>query len=543
MRFLRSIFRLLFKFVLYAIPIILILMIGWSASQVVAVYNQRQNVNETISERDSAYRATATTMSTLGDSSMRLGNSDVVLVQQVFATNTPDAPLATIIPTSIPTIEATAIPTLPPVTVEVPLEKTPFDLPLLFFPEDPEPGLILEGTAVPTRVPVIPREYELVNIVLLGGDDELTSDTFTRTDTMIVVSINTETGTVSMLSLPRDLFVYIPSGFMGRLNLAYGVGENIGWQPDGGFGLLRQTIFYNFGINVHYFARVNFSEFEEIIDTLDGVDIGVDCAYQDYYPVDDFDPNASVEDNYYLRTLDVGYYTFNGFDALWYARTRKVTDDFDRGRRQQQLLRAMWRKARDTGILSNLPPLWGQVTDVVETNVPFDTMLGLLPYVLNLDIGNLENFTMIRTYHTTPWQPPSGDYVQLPVYEPIEMMMRDFYTPPSSNQLSLSGPSIGVYNASGNENWDLVASERLRWDGYNSVSLGERNTDTVMADSQLIDYVASDKGSIVPNINKALNMSQNQVQIQPDPNRVYDYEVIIGQNYDSCTFAVLPIDD
>jgi len=541
MHFFRSILRLFSKVLLYVIPIILIVMIGWSTIQVIAVYSEQQTENDAINARSADYRATATAMSTIENPSMRSHDSDVVLVQ-LFSTNTPEAPLATAIPTLVPTIEATVFPTLPPVTVEVPVEKTPFALPDLYFPVDAEPGLIMEGTAVPTRVPAIPREYELVNIILLGGDDELTSDTFTRTDTMIVVSINTETGTVSMLSLPRDMFVYIPSGFMGRLNLAYGVGENIGWQPDGGFGLLRQTIFYNFGINVHYYAKVNFSEFEEIIDTLGGVDIGVDCAYRDYYPVDDFDPNGSLEDNYYLRTLDVGYYTFDGFDALWYARTRKVTDDFDRGRRQQQLLRAMWRKARDTGLLSNLPSLWGQVTEVVETNLPFDTMLGLLPYVLNLDISNLENFTMIRTYHTTPWQPPSGDYVQLPVYDLIETMMRDFYTPPSTSQLSLSGPSIGVYNASGNEKWDLVASERLRWNGYNAVALGAKD-DTILADNQLIDYVASEKGSIVSNINKALNMSRDQVQIQPDPNRTYDYEVIIGQNYDSCTFSVLPLDN
>lgn len=544
MRLLRSTFRFFAKLVLYVIPIVLLLMIGWSVLQVAGVYNQQQLENDALQSRGADYIATATAVASTVDNttSMRSVVSDVVMVQ-LFSTNTPEAPVTTAIPTTAPTIEPTAMPTLPPVTIEVPVEKTPFTLPELYFPADAEAGLILEGTAVPTRVPTIPREYELVNIILLGGDDELTSDTFTRTDTMLIVSINTETGTVSMLSLPRDMFVYIPSGFMGRLNLAFGVGENIGWQPDGGFGLLRQTIFYNFGINVHYYARVNFSQFEEIIDTLGGVDIGVDCAYQDYYPVDDFDPNASLEDNYYLRTLNVGYYTFDGFDALWYARTRKVTDDFDRGRRQQQLLRGMWRKARDNGMLSNLPSLWGQVTEVVETNLPFDTMLGLLPYVLNLDISNLQNYTMIRTYHTTPWQPPSGDYVQLPVYDLVSSLMRDFYTPPSSNQLSLSGPSIGVYNASGNDNWDLVASERLRWEGYNAVALGVHDGNTILADNQLIDLVASDKGSIVPQINKALNMSQSQVQIQPDPNRSYDYEVVIGQNYDSCTYSVLPIDN
>ena len=539
MRHIILFFRLVARLLFYAIPILLILMIGWSLYQIIDLSNQQQTKIQSGIEREPAYHATATALA-MNNTSRHSASSDIVLVQQVFATNTSEAPEeSTLVPE---TPEPIAIPTQVPETIEIPVEKTPFDLPDLFFPPDPEPGLVLEGTAVPTRVPTIPREYELVNIVLLGGDDELTSDNFHRTDTMIVVSINTETGTVSMLSLPRDLFVYVPSGFMGRLNLAFGVGENIGWEPDGGFGLLRQTIFYNFGINVHYYARVNFSGFEEIIDTLGGVDIGVDCAYQDYYPVDDFDPNGSIEDNYFLRTLDVGYYTFDGFDALWYARTRKVTDDFDRGRRQQQLLRAMWRKARDTGLLSNLASLWGQLTEVVETNIPFDTMIGLLPYVLNLDISNVENFTMIRTYHTTPWQPPSGDFVQLPVYEPISTMMIDFYTPPTTNQLALSGPSIGVYNASGNESWDLLATERLRWDGYNAVALGNYEADTIFDSSQLIDYVASDKGSIVTNINKALNMSQNQLQIQPDANRNYDYEVIIGRDYDSCTFAVLPID-
>ena len=538
MRQVFGLIRLMGKVMIYAVPIILLAMIGWTIVQTAGLYSEKQAEHTRINERTSSYQLTATAMSSQDEAKF---NNDIQLVQQVFATNTPDEPVATVTPESIE--EPTVFPTQVPVTIEVPVEKTPVQLPDFYFPVEPEAGLILEGTAVPTQVPTVPREYELVNIVLLGGDDELTSDTFLRTDTMIVVSINTETGTVAMLSLPRDMFVYIPSGIMGRLNLAFGIGENIGWQPSGGFGLLRETIFYNFGINVHYYARVNFSQFETIIDTLGGVDIGVDCAYQDFYPVDDFDPNGTIEDNYYLRTLDVGYYTFNGFDALWYARTRKVTDDFDRGRRQQQLLRAMWRKARDTGLLSNLPSLWGELTEVVETNVPFDTMLGLLPYVLNLDISKIENFHMIRTYHTTPWQPPSGDFVQLPVYEPIATMMQDFYTPPSENQLTLSGPSIAVYNASGNDNWDLVASERLRWEGLNAIALGTSESSAILSTSQLVDQIASDKGSLVPSINKALNMSSNQVDIQPNANREYDYQVLIGQDYSSCTFAVLPIDN
>ena len=379
----------------------------------------------------------------------------IVLLQDALATSTPRPDLAR------PDASAAATPAA-------------IDLPDLHMPADPAPGLSLGGTVVPGRAPAIPRDYELVNIILLGGDSDMTADDFVRTDTMIIVSLNTETGAVSMVNLPRDLYVYIPRGVMGRLNIAYGIGENVNWQPDGGFGLLRQTIFYNFGINVHYYALVNFGAFETIIDRLGGVDIAVDCTYQDLYPVDNWVEGAPASRNYRWRTLEVGYYTFDGFDALWYARTRKYTDDLDRGRRQQLLLRAMWRKARSNGLITTIPALWGELTSLVETNLPFDVMLSLLPYLLDLDLDSVQNLTFKRNYHTKPWRAPSNQSVLLPQPEPVADLMRDFYTPPSANQLALAGPSIAVYNASGQAHWDIVAAERLRWDGYNAIAMGKR---------------------------------------------------------------------
>ena len=121
---------------------------------------------------------------------------------------------------------------------------------------------------------------DLLNILLLGNDGEITNDGFLRTDTMIVVSINRTAGTVAMLSLPRDLYVYIPGWTMQRLNLAYIHGQAGGW-PGGGFGLLRQTLLYNFGINVHYYAMVNLTGFKAIVDAVGGVDLAVDCAIED----------------------------------------------------------------------------------------------------------------------------------------------------------------------------------------------------------------------------------------------------------------------
>lgn len=527
MRILRKMLRLSLRLVVYLTVAILLLATLWTMTQVISLWSDQQRYSATSNARQQGYRATGTALATEASGASLGGEPRIILMQQVFVTSTPSP--------QTPAQKATATAVLG--------TPEPVDLPRLYLPPDPQAGLKLSGTAVPTRVPFVPRDYDLVNIILLGGDDELTEDRSVRTDTMIIASLNRETGTVSMINLPRDLFVYIPSGKMGRLNTAFGIGRNIGWEPGGGFGLLRQTIFYNFGINVHYYARANFSGFKSVIDRLGGVDIAVDCTYRDLYPVTRTETGVAEGSAYDWRTLDVGYYTFDGFDALWYARTRRYTDDLDRGRRQQLLLRAMWRKARSNGLISTVPAIWGELEQVIETNLPFNAMLSLLPYLLELDLDRIQNFTFRRIYHTQNWRTPGGDSVLLPIYDTVQELMRDFYTPPSANQVGLSGPSIAVYNGSGNANWDIVASERLRWDGYNAVAFGPLAGRETVASSKVIDYVAASKGSLVPGLTKALNMNRKQVEAQANPARAYDYEVIIGQDYDSCTYGVLPIDD
>lgn len=505
----------LLRLLLLGILLALLVALAWTALQIASVADNTAAPAGTIAARRAAYRVTATAIHIENSQASLEYQSAFVLMQEQVAEGTP-APAAMAVSTAMPAGDD-------------------FQLPKLLIPLDPEEGVELSGMQPPSRVAPVTRRHRLINIMLLGSDEELTDDNFIRTDTMIVVSLNVDTGTVSMMSLPRDLFVYIPHGQMGRLNTAFGIGEALSWDPGRGFGLLRQTIFYNLGINVHFYARVNFSGFETIIDQLGGVDIAVDCAYRDWYPT------GSGE--YRRRTLPVGLHSFDGFDALWYARTRKNTDDFDRGRRQQLLLRAMWRKARSEGVVAAIPRLWSEVTDVVETDLPFDMLLRLLPHLLNLDLADVENITFKKHYHTSEWITPDGAEVQLPIKDPVAALMQDFYTPPSPHQVSIAGPSIGVFNASGQENWDIVASERLRWDGYNAVALGSEADANVLDSSQLIDHAAAEKGSLTPRILRALNMTEAQVKLQAMANRDHDYVLRIGRDYQSCTFGVLPLND
>ncbi|MCA9915963.1 MAG: LCP family protein, partial [Anaerolineae bacterium] len=463
----------------WLVATLLLLGIVWSSVQVVqAFWGQYSQQNET-SARAENYQQTATSIAPPAVES-GYDNGDVRLVQ--FATNTPNSselptstPGSSGLATNTPAVAATSVPATP-IPEDVNRETTPIPLPTFFAVQDASVQQIA-GTAVPPRAAVIPRDYELVNILLMGSDGEITADNTLRTDTMIIVSINTEVGSVSMLTLPRDLFVYVPTPTMVRLNTVYGIGESFGWSG-GGFGLMRETIFYNFGIQLHYYALVNLSGLEQIVDAVGGVDVAVDCAYRDFALVGAEVPDAAVvtDEEALEYTLPVGYYHFSGAEALWYARTRGNSDDFDRGRRQERLLRAIYRAALDTGQLANLPTLWSELTQVVQTDVPLDLVLGLLPVALNLDTSRIRTFGLIRTYHTTPWQPTegsfAGQFVQLPNADPLAELFFDFYQPPTQSRLEMAGATVAVYNGTQNENWDLVASERLREAGINSYAAG-----------------------------------------------------------------------
>lgn len=478
----------------------------------------------------------------------------------VTPSNTP-SPTLTLTPTATLTPTSTYTPTPTPTSTHTPtatytptpsLTPTPTftptptlvggeinALPTVVFPNEVEPGTVISGIEIPTPVPLLERDYELLNIMLLGSDDSLVDDGSLRTDTMIIVSINRSTGTVNMLSLPRDLLVYIPSGTMNRLNTAFGIGEAIGWT-DGGFGLLRQTILYNFGINVHYYAQVNFGGFKEIIDTLDGVEIAVDCAYEDYALIEaELPDGATPVDDEGLQLLPVGYYNMNGAQALWYARTRRNSSDFDRGRRQQQLLRSIWQRARSTVNVGNVTELWNQGMEIMETNMGLDDMIGLLPFMLSLDVDRIESFTLIPTFHTEGLS-LDGANTQRPIYDTLQPLLQDFYRPPSENQLQVQGTTIAVYNGSANDRWDWVATDRLRWEGFPAYAAGDADTQE-LEETVIIDYTGQTKGSSLEELVDILNVRPENVRIEPDPNRESDFAVIVGSTYNSCAVeGVLP---
>jgi LCP family protein required for cell wall assembly len=237
-----------------------------------------------------------------------------------------------------------------------------------------------EGTPVPVpteqAAAVLPDwgSDEPINIVLLGVDKrEADTDDLDppRSDTTIVVHINPATKKVAMMSIPRDLLVFIPGFGEDKMNAAYPLGEvNADEIPGGGPTLVAQTIEANFNIPIHYYATINFEGFVEIVDTVGGVIVDVDSQLSDnLYPTED------------LRVTRVYFPTgpqkLDGKNALRYVRTRHGDSDIARGTRQLQVLMALREQAIDLDLVARAQELIEEVGDTLRTDLDYTQMAAL----------------------------------------------------------------------------------------------------------------------------------------------------------------------
>ncbi len=297
-------------------------------------------------------------------------------------------------------------------------------------------------TAIPTMVPTAWAPEEAINILLLGSDQFNTGGW--RTDVMIVVSINPEGPSAAMLSIPRDLYVWIPDWRMGKINTADSHGEAVGY-PGGGPGLLKQTLLYNLGIPIHYYARVDFEGFKRIVDTMGGLAVPVSCEMTEWrIKSPELDPEE--EENWELYTLDQRVHQMDGDLALWYARSRLRSSDFDRSRRQQQILRAMISKALSANIIPQIPQLWDDFSNTVETDMGLGEILQLAAVAPKLDFNRIKS-QFISGDAVLSWTTPETHaWVLLPQFEKIAELIADVFEPPALNRAFQDPAVVEVWN-------------------------------------------------------------------------------------------------
>jgi LCP family protein required for cell wall assembly len=245
------------------------------------------------------------------------------------------------------------------------------------------------------------RPLQRTRNILLIGTDQRDLDVVGRTDTIMVLAIDAPNNRASLISFPRDLYLPIPGVGYSRINTAYAFGEER--KVGGGLPLLMSTIERNFGIPIESYARIDFSGFQGVVDALGGVDVVVDCPLYD----------ELIYRYFQVYTLEPGTYHMNGEQALYYARSRKTTSDFDRARRQQRVLLAIRKRVLEGNLLPRIPALWLAMRDIVDTNLSPGDIAELAKLGATLDSKDLYGM-VIRYPLVTDWVTPQGGMVQLP---------------------------------------------------------------------------------------------------------------------------------
>ena len=470
--------------------------------------------------------ATATSIETPRPTVTPLGKTQPT--QDLPATWTPTTtwtplPTRTNTPTNTPTPWPTSKPPLPGLRPTV----TPaFDI--VLFNYSPEITL----TVVPTPVPLVNLQQNTINIVLLGSDKRPNSPGW-RTDVIIVVSINPDIPAVNMFSIPRDTWVYIPNWRYTRINLADAHGEANNF-PGGGPGLVAETLQYNFGIPIQYYARVDFNGFKRLIDSTGGVDVVADCPLYDIFP----DNPPEVSDVGFMEitgTIDIpaaGIYHLDGKHALWYARSRKTTSDFDRSRRQQRVLRALWDGIKEQGIVGQLPTLWGELNSTVQTDLNLNDVLYLANLGTQIDRSRIKSGFLDGQY-AHRFVSGEGASVFLFNWEEISTTLQSAVTPPITFKAGQPSASIEVLNGTGHPDWDAVGADRLAWAGYRVLNFGAADRPDY-ATTVIYDYRTTTKGTRLNELGRLFRVPAQNLVSQPDPNATLEYRIILGNDWDPC---------
>ncbi len=248
--------------------------------------------------------------------------------------------------------------------------------------------IISPGEPTPTLIPTsAAREGDQRTNILLMGIDRRPGESFiSRTDSMMLISVNAQANKAAILSIPRDLYVNIPGHGLDRINTAFVYGS-AGGNPAGGAAMAMQTVEFNLGVHVDHYVLVDFSAVTKTIDTLDGIDV--------YVPYEINDPTfPDMDYGYDPLYIPSGLQHMDGRTALKYARTRHADNDFGRAARQQQVIMAARDKALGlglAGLLTRAPELYKRVENGVRTDLSLEQIVQLARTTGSIDSENIRS--------------------------------------------------------------------------------------------------------------------------------------------------------
>lgn len=326
-----------------------------------------------------------------------------------------------------------------------------------------------------------------VNILLLGLDTEVREESDlryqaeragpARSDTMILLTFDPQTMTAGMLSIPRDLWVKIPGFDYAKINTAYYNGEAYK-LPGGGPELAMQAVEQVIGVEIDYYAQIEFWAFTQLIDDVGKITVDV--------PKKIFiDPVGSGPDDI---MLSAGEHRLGGIEALAYVRNRYTKDgDIDRSKRQQQVIIAFKNKVTDPANLPSFvakaPQIWEHIQDGVKTNLTFNDIMKMGMMIKDIDVEKIEKGVIDYDMVILDNVVVNGENQS--IMKPIPYKIRELrdqifhindsimpLAQGSNEELALQeAPRIGIYNASSVGGLAQATADYFAAKGFNIVTV------------------------------------------------------------------------
>jgi LCP family protein required for cell wall assembly len=391
----------------------------------------------------------------------------------------------------------------------------------------------LSAVLLSPRIPINPSDAPLTSLdlptigtwqgrerinVLLIGIDQRTGEppAAARSDALMLLTLDPVARSAGLLSIPHDLYVPLPGRDLDRVNAAH---------VYGGPAYVMQTIEYNFGIPLRFYIRVNFAAAARLIDLAGGVEI--------YNDRDIDDPNFPDEAYGYAPfRLPAGWHRLDGWSALKYMRTRSSDSDFDRLRRQQQVVMALREALRRNkglvALLPQLPQMLQTLGDAVQTNLGTLELAQLALLATEIPDERIAQLAIDETA-TQTWTTPQGGSVLIPLRERVRELRAQFYNPQPRAPEAAAGAPLRVVIQNGTLRTGLAAGTKAYLEARGVVVLGIGDAPQRYARSTIVDY----KGR--PEQTKwlaaELGLPLTSIATAPNPTQAPDVLIILGDDF------------
>ncbi|MFN2111439.1 MAG: LCP family protein, partial [Anaerolineae bacterium] len=370
-----------------------------------------------------------------------------------------------------------------------------------------------------------------ITVLVLGIDERAQEEDFWRTDTMILATLDPVTMKAGVLSIPRDLWVHIPGYTEERINTAHFLGDAYD-HPGGGPALAVETVEYNLGVEIDYYVRINFQAFIEFVDRIGGIDIDVpETIHDTAYPTADY----GVE----VFHVDAGPHHFYGEEALKYARTRHTNGgDFDRARRQQQVIKAIFERVTEANMLPQLAAQAPEMLQILEKSVKIDPKLQLDEIIAlanlarHVDMDKDVTFRVIDETCTLFKETPDGMQILIPLRDEIRKVRDEVFGLQTTNgdtqTLEEESATVSVLNGTQTPGLAFTTSQFLEANGLTVAAYD--NADRQDYDTSLV-ILNRAKPMTAVQILSLLKLPQSVVVNGNNPTAQYDIVIILGADY------------